>query len=140
MDAATAVLAYRGIVLLVPVALGVPAMLVLEQRLRRETHDVMACARATRSRCSAAAASPPPSCFAPDGALDIVRARRRLEGAVPERWFSEDELRELSRPTMDRAIEALDAGDTETARALCEAMKHEWLMLHDLYAASSPGC
>ena len=30
---------------------------------------------------------------------------------MPERWFSEDELRELSRPTMDRAIEALDAGD-----------------------------
>jgi uncharacterized membrane protein YbhN (UPF0104 family) len=42
--AATAVLAYRGIVLLVPAILGVPAMLVLQQRLRRETHDIMACA------------------------------------------------------------------------------------------------
>src|SRR4051812_37723557 len=41
--AATAVLAYRGVVLLVPAAMGVPAMLVLQQRLRRETHDIMAC-------------------------------------------------------------------------------------------------
>src|SRR3954454_13761737 len=58
---------------------------------------------------------------------------------MAERWFTEEELRELSRPTMDRAIEALDAGDTESARALCEAMKYEWLMLHDLYAAGTAG-
>ena len=58
---------------------------------------------------------------------------------MSERWFSEDELREMSRPTMDRAIEALDAGDVEGARALCEAMKHEWLMLHDMYAAGTAG-
>ena len=32
---------------------------------------------------------------------------------VDERWFSDEELRELSRPTMDRAIEAIDAGDLE---------------------------
>jgi uncharacterized membrane protein YbhN (UPF0104 family) len=42
-SAATAVLAYRGLVLVLPVALGVPAMLVLQQRLRRETHDIGAC-------------------------------------------------------------------------------------------------
>jgi uncharacterized membrane protein YbhN (UPF0104 family) len=41
--AATAVLAYRGIVLLVPAILGVPAMLVLQRRLRQETTDIMAC-------------------------------------------------------------------------------------------------
>jgi uncharacterized protein (TIRG00374 family) len=41
--AATAVIAYRGIVLLVPLALGVPAMLVLQRRLRQETHDIMVC-------------------------------------------------------------------------------------------------
>jgi uncharacterized membrane protein YbhN (UPF0104 family) len=41
--AATAVLAYRGIVLLVPALLGVPAMLVLQQRLRKESHDIAAC-------------------------------------------------------------------------------------------------
>ena len=38
----------------------------------------------------------------------------------------------MSRPTMDRAIEALDRGDMEEARALCEQMKHEWRYLHDL--------
>ena len=43
MAAATAVLAYRGLVLVLPVALGVPAMLVLQGRLRKETHDIAAC-------------------------------------------------------------------------------------------------
>jgi hypothetical protein len=52
---------------------------------------------------------------------------------MSDRWFSDEELRELSRPTMDRAIEAMDAGDLAKARALCEGMKYEWLMLHDLY-------
>ncbi|MEA2480579.1 MAG: hypothetical protein QOJ07_2501, partial [Thermoleophilaceae bacterium] len=34
---------------------------------------------------------------------------------MSERWFDQDELYELSRPTMDRAIEALDRGDTAEA-------------------------
>src|SRR3954467_12223638 len=51
---------------------------------------------------------------------------------MAERWFSEEELEEMSRPTMDRAIEAIEAGDLEGAKALCEAMKHEWQMLHDM--------
>ncbi len=51
---------------------------------------------------------------------------------MAERWFSDDELDAMSRPTMDRAIEALDRGDVEQARALCESMKHEWRYLHDL--------
>ena len=38
-----------------------------------------------------------------------------------ERWFSDDELKEMSRPTMERAIEAIDAGDLDGAKALCEA-------------------
>ena len=46
-----------------------------------------------------------------------------------ERWFSDEELADLSRPTMDRAIEALDRGDVEEARALCDAMKHDWRYL-----------
>jgi hypothetical protein len=58
---------------------------------------------------------------------------------MSDRWFTEAELREMSRPTMDRAIEALDAGDVDAARALCTAMKHEWQMLHDLYAESVAG-
>ena len=40
---------------------------------------------------------------------------------------------------MDRAIEAIEAGDLEAARRLCEAMKREWLMLHDLMAESVLG-
>ncbi len=55
---------------------------------------------------------------------------------MADRWFEPEELEELSRPTMDRAIEALDAGDADEARRLCEEMKGEWLMLHDLMAES----
>ena len=51
---------------------------------------------------------------------------------MSEQWFSEEELAQLSRPTMDRAIEALDRGDTDAARALCVEMKHEWRLLHDI--------
>ena len=50
---------------------------------------------------------------------------------MPERWFSDQELAEMSRPTMERAIEAIDRGDPETAKRLCEEMKHEWRFLHD---------
>ena len=53
---------------------------------------------------------------------------------MTDRWFSEEELAQLSRPTMDRAIEAIDAGDLRQARRLCAEMKHEWQMLHDLMA------
>ena len=51
---------------------------------------------------------------------------------MAERWFSDEELTEMSRPTMDRAIEAIEAGDLKEAKALCEAMKHEWRFLHDM--------
>jgi hypothetical protein len=56
-----------------------------------------------------------------------------------ETWFETEELREMSRPTMDRAIEAIEAGDLEGAKRLCGEMKHEWLMLHDLMAESVLG-
>jgi hypothetical protein len=55
---------------------------------------------------------------------------------MTERWFSDEELHELSRPTMARAIEALDRGDADEARRLCEEMKSEWSMVHDLMAES----
>ena len=35
---------------------------------------------------------------------------------MSERWFSDEELAEMSRPTMERAIEAIDAGDLEEAK------------------------
>jgi hypothetical protein len=54
---------------------------------------------------------------------------------MTDRWFSEEELAQLSRPTMDRAIEAIDAGELQEARRLCGEMKHEWQMLHDLMAS-----
>ena len=41
--AATAVLAYRGLLLVLPLLLGVPAMLVLQRRLRQENHDIATC-------------------------------------------------------------------------------------------------
>jgi hypothetical protein len=59
-----------------------------------------------------------------------------MEGTMPERWFSPQELEQMARPTMDRAIDAIDAGDLESARRLCGEMKHEWQMLHDLMAGS----
>ncbi len=58
---------------------------------------------------------------------------------MAKRWFTDEELAEMSRPTMDRAIEAIDRGDLDEARALCEAMKHEWRYLHDLMAEGIGG-
>ena len=54
---------------------------------------------------------------------------------MTDRWYSEQELEQLSRPTMDRVIEAIDAGQLEEAKRLCGEMRHEWQMLHDLMAA-----
>jgi hypothetical protein len=51
---------------------------------------------------------------------------------MAERWFSDEELEQLSRPTMSRAIEAIDEGDDEEAKRLCEEMKHESQFMHDL--------
>jgi hypothetical protein len=56
-----------------------------------------------------------------------------------ERWYEPDELEEMSRPTMDRAIEAIEAGDLARAVELCKGMKHEWRFLHDLMAESVLG-
>jgi uncharacterized membrane protein YbhN (UPF0104 family) len=43
-DAAVAVIAYRGLLLAIPAALGLPALAVLRRRLQAETHDIAACA------------------------------------------------------------------------------------------------
>ncbi len=56
-----------------------------------------------------------------------------------DRWFPDEHLTEMARPIMDRAVEAIDAGDRETARAICKAHNGEWLMLHDLMAESVLG-
>ncbi len=67
------------------------------------------------------------------------RARRRRAwptsaGSSRRSW------REMSRPTMDRAIEAIEAGDVRARRWSCaKAMRHEWRFLHDLMAESMLG-
>jgi uncharacterized membrane protein YbhN (UPF0104 family) len=43
-DAAVAVIAYRGLLLLIPAFLGLPALAVLRRRLQTEAHDIAACA------------------------------------------------------------------------------------------------
>jgi uncharacterized membrane protein YbhN (UPF0104 family) len=43
-DAAVAVIAYRGLLLAIPAALGLPALTILRRRLRDEAHDIAACA------------------------------------------------------------------------------------------------
>ena len=43
-DAAVAVIAYRGLLLSIPAALGLPALAILRRRLRDEAHDIAACA------------------------------------------------------------------------------------------------
>jgi uncharacterized membrane protein YbhN (UPF0104 family) len=43
-DAAVAVIAYRGLLLVIPALLGLPALAVLRRRLRSEAHDIAACA------------------------------------------------------------------------------------------------
>ncbi len=50
-----------------------------------------------------------------------------------ERLFTDEELKEMSRPTMEKAIEAIDAGDLEKAKELCRAMAKEGIPLHNLY-------
>jgi uncharacterized membrane protein YbhN (UPF0104 family) len=42
-EAAVAVIAYRGVLLLVPAVLGLPALALLRRRLRTEEHDIAAC-------------------------------------------------------------------------------------------------
>ena len=33
-----------------------------------------------------------------------------------ERWFSDEQLGEMSRPTMERAVEAIEAGDLDAGQ------------------------
>src|SRR6266511_3031892 len=73
----------------------------------------------------------------PEASARRHRARVRVSAtrggcAMGDRWFSDEELQEMSRPTMERAVEAIEAGDLEEAKALCEAMKAESQFMHDL--------
>ena len=49
------------------------------------------------------------------------------------RWFTEDQLREASRPTPERIQEKILAGDSRGARRIGSQMAGEFLFLHHLY-------
>ena len=73
------------------------------------------------------------------GLRRTVLGRERRGGDGRSDGSRQEELEEMSRPTMDRAIEAIERGDVEAAKALCEEMKHEWRLLHDLMAGGMAG-
>ncbi len=52
---------------------------------------------------------------------------------MAERFFSDDELREMERRTVDRLTDAIDAGDADKARKIAKRMYNEFLSMHDLY-------
>jgi len=49
------------------------------------------------------------------------------------RIFSDDELRDMGRRSLDRVLEAIDAGDPEDAKRLAQRMYNEFVSMHDLY-------
>jgi len=50
-----------------------------------------------------------------------------------ERWFTEEERKEMSVRTIDRAKAAIDAGETEKAKELVDLMYSQFTHLHDGY-------
>ncbi|MHB1610360.1 MAG: hypothetical protein ACYCOU_16705 [Sulfobacillus sp.] len=51
-------------------------------------------------------------------------------------WFDKETLDQMSRPTMDRVIEKIQAGELDDAIKICGEMKREWGFLHDLMVES----
>jgi hypothetical protein len=52
---------------------------------------------------------------------------------MQERLFSEAELREMEKRSVDRLTEAIEAGETEKAKQIAKRMYNEFLSMHDLY-------
>ncbi|MBI3756452.1 MAG: hypothetical protein HY267_00595 [Deltaproteobacteria bacterium] len=52
---------------------------------------------------------------------------------MQDRLFSEAELREMEKRSVDRLTEAVDAGETEKAKQIAKRMYNEFLSMHDLY-------
>lgn len=52
---------------------------------------------------------------------------------MAERLFSENELREMGKRSVDRLTEAIEAGDSEAAKRISQRMYNEFLSMHDLY-------
>lgn len=52
---------------------------------------------------------------------------------MAKKLFTEEELKELGRHTLDMLQEAIDQGDKERAKKLARRMHREFLSMHDLY-------
>ncbi len=52
---------------------------------------------------------------------------------MQERLFSEAEVAEMEKRTVDRLIEAIEEGDKERAKQIARRMYNEFLSMHDLY-------
>ena len=52
---------------------------------------------------------------------------------MSERFFSDDDLRDMERRTVDRLTDAIDAGDADKAKKIARRMYNEFLGMHDLY-------
>jgi hypothetical protein len=50
-----------------------------------------------------------------------------------ERLFTEEQLREMERRTLDRLCDAIDSGDPDKAKKIAQRMYNEFLSMHDLY-------
>jgi hypothetical protein len=52
---------------------------------------------------------------------------------MSERVLTEAEIAEMEKRTVDRLVEAIDAGDQEKAKQIARRMYNEFLSMHDLY-------
>jgi hypothetical protein len=52
---------------------------------------------------------------------------------MQDRLFSEAELQEMGKRSVDRLTEAIEAGETEKAKQIAKRMYNEFLSMHDLY-------
>lgn len=52
---------------------------------------------------------------------------------MAERILTQGEIAEMEKQTVDRVVEAIEAGDRENAKKLARRMYNEFLSMHDLY-------
>jgi len=52
---------------------------------------------------------------------------------MSERLLSRDEIVEMEKRTLDRLLEAVEAGDKQAAKRIASRMYNEFLSMHDLY-------
>ncbi len=52
---------------------------------------------------------------------------------MQDRFFSQTEIEEMEKRTVDRLLEAIEAGDKEKAKKIGQRMYNEFVSMHDLY-------